>query len=89
MSEVVLLRDAPGGSRLIESLTAAARDFSLLYAGTPDHAAQAHLKPFCVGLESDLAPALGANTAADIAARFLAAVLHEKRRLETTGASGA
>ena len=85
----VLLKDAPGGAQLIEALTIAARDFSLLYAGTPDDKARTHLDGFRASLERDLSEALGAEMAAVVAERFAAAVMGEKRKLEAKGGGSA
>ena len=70
------------------SLIAAARELALLYACTPNDRAREHLNRFCIELEANLLPAVGADIAARIADAFAQAVMAEKARIES-GVAGA
>jgi hypothetical protein len=83
------LRNAPGGANLIESLTQAIKDLSLLYANTPDDKAQASLKAYVDNIQPELTEAVGAGTAAKILEAFRSAVMTEKHKIESGGASRA
>jgi hypothetical protein len=85
MTDVMLT----GGARLVETSVAAAGILALLYTGTPDDRAHEHLQGFRSILERDLAPAVGANTAAQMVEVFVAAVMNEKRRLEAAAGPNA
>lgn len=85
----VMLKDAPGGAALIESLTEAIKDLSLLYAGTPDERAKASLKSYVAGIESELIAGVGAGPAKIMLEAFAAAVMGEKHRVESDGTSRA
>ena len=85
----VMLKDAPGGAELIESLISAIRDLSLLYAATPGGKAQASLQEYVARIMPNLTDAVGARTAAKIISTLACTVLAEKRRLEAGGTSRA
>jgi hypothetical protein len=86
---MMLLNDAPGGARLIESLTKAIADLSLLYAGTNDHAARASLDGYVESIEPELVAGVGAGPARIILEAFASAVMGEKHKIEAQGASRA
>jgi hypothetical protein len=83
------LADAPGGPELIQSLTKAIRDLSLLYAFTDDDKAEESLKSYVESIEPDLAAGVGAGPARIILDAFAATVMTEKHKIETNGASRA
>jgi hypothetical protein len=86
---MIKLADAPGGARLIEVLSVAVRDLSLLYAGTPDDRAQVHLHKFCAWLEVNLATAVGTATATEVARKFRETVIGRKHEIEAAGPNAA
>jgi hypothetical protein len=86
---MTMLKDAPGGVKLIESLTKAIRDLALLYACTDDNKAQASLKAYVERIEPELAAAVGAGPARIILDAFVSAVMGEKHKIEARGASRA
>jgi hypothetical protein len=79
----------PGGPELIDSLTKAIADFSLLYAGTPDERARPHLESYIGRIEPSIVEAVGAGPAKIILQAFASAVMGEKHRHEVRGASRA
>jgi hypothetical protein len=83
------LGDAPGGAQLIEDLTRAIKDLSLLYAHTPDERAQASLKAYVERIEPQLVADVGAGPARVILEAFASAVMTEKHKIESGGASRA
>lgn len=83
------LGQLPAGADLIASLTQAARDLSLLYAGTPDDRAEASLQHYVAAIRPDLTEAVGASMASVILRAFSSAVMNQKRRLEAGSASRA
>jgi hypothetical protein len=85
----VLLKDAPGGAQLIETLAGAARILALLYPNTADAPALRHLASYIAAIEPTLAEELGADLAAKMMAAFHSAVMTEKHRIESGGASRA
>lgn len=85
----MMLGEAPGGAKLIESHTQAIKDLSLLYANTPDDKAQASLKACIDKIQAELSEAVGAGTAAKILEAFASAVMGEKHKIEALGASRA
>jgi hypothetical protein len=85
----IMLKDAPGGPQLIESLTKAIKDLSLLYAFTDDDKAQASLKAYVETIEPQLIAGVGAGPAMVILDAFASAVMGEKHKIEVNGASRA
>lgn len=85
----IMLKDAPGGPSLIDSLTTAINDLSLLYASTPDDRAQDSLKEFIERVEAELITGVGAGPARTILEAFASAVMGEKHKIEAAGASRA
>ena len=85
----VMLKDAPGGAGLIESLTNAVKDLSLLYAHSPDDIARASLEAYIDKVKPELSEAVGAGTAANILEAFASAVMGRKHEIEAGGASRA
>jgi hypothetical protein len=83
------LGDAPGGAQLIQSLTDAVKKLALLYAGTPDEKAKAHLQTYVDKIQSELTEAVGAGTAAKLLEGFASAVMGLKLEIEAGGASRA
>jgi hypothetical protein len=83
------LGDAPGGAHLIQSLTEAVKTLSLVYAGTPDEEAKAHLQTYIDKIQPELTEAVGAGTAVKILDAFASAVMGRKREIEVGGASRA
>jgi hypothetical protein len=88
-AEMTTLGEAPGGPVLIEALTKAIADFSLLYAGTPDRKALPHLESYIGRIEPTIIEAVGAGPAKIILEAFASAVIGEKHRHEANGASRA
>ncbi|PAY05442.1 hypothetical protein CK489_29095 [Bradyrhizobium sp. UFLA03-84] len=86
---MMLLKDKSGAARLIESLTRAARDFSLLYAFTDDESARVHLAGYVERIRPGIVEAVGSDNAATALDAFVAAVIGEKHRIENVGASRA
>jgi hypothetical protein len=82
---MTLLKDAPGGAALIESLTEAIVDLSLLYAGTDDGKAQASLQAYIERIDSELVAGVGAGPAKVILEAFASAVMVEKHKIEARG----
>ena len=85
----IMLKDAPGGERLISRLRDAAADLALFFAGEPDEKVLAALGQARKNLEHDLADTLGAEMAAQIAESFCGAVLGHKHELESEGGGSA
>lgn len=85
----ILLKDAPGGEQFIESLTNVVRDFSLLYAGTPDDKASAHLETYITRIKPHIEAGVGADKAPIIMNAFRGAVMARKREIEGVGTSRA
>jgi hypothetical protein len=85
----VLLKDTPGGAQLIADLTEAIEKLALLYSGTPDDAAREHLQSYIDRIEPSIFAAVGADTAAKMLDVFRRAVMGEKHRIESSGASRA
>lgn len=83
------LGDAPGAAQLIQSLTDAVKKFALLYAGTPDEKARAHLQTYIDEIQPELTQAIGAGTAAKLLEGFASAVRGLKHEIEARGASRA
>jgi hypothetical protein len=83
------LGNAPGGAELIDSLTGAIETLALLYSGTDDDRASAHLESYITKIKPSITEAVGADTAARMLDVFRCTVLGEKRRLESNGASRA
>jgi hypothetical protein len=83
------LGEAPGGPQLIKSLIEAVKTLALLYAGTPDENAKAHLETYVDKIQPELAEAVGAGTAAKLLEGFTSAVLGTKHEIEAQGASRA
>jgi hypothetical protein len=83
------LGDTPGGAVLIGALVEAIKDYSLLYAGTPDVHARQHLETFISAIEPSITKAVGAKTAPKLLAALRGAVFARKHELEAGGASRA
>jgi hypothetical protein len=83
-----LLKDAPGGERLISRLRDQAADLALFFVGEPDDKVRAHLNQTRANLERDLADTLGAKVAGQIAEGFCAAVMGRKREIERSASAG-
>jgi hypothetical protein len=83
------LGEAPGGAVLIESLINAIKDFSLLYAATPDDRARPHLESYIGSIEPSIIEAVGAGNARVILDTFAATVMGEKHKHEAQGVSRA
>jgi len=83
------LEDMPCGLRLVESLTQAIKDLSLLFANAPDEQAQASLTAYLDRIEPALVESVGAENAEKIREAFASTVMTEKRKIEAAGASRA
>jgi hypothetical protein len=88
-TQMMLIKDAPGGREFIEALTKAIKDLSLVYAGTPDEKARTHLETYIASIEPSIIEAVGADAAATFIEAFRDAVMTEKHKIETSGASRA
>jgi hypothetical protein len=77
------LKDAPGGAKLIESLTDAVKKLSLLYAGTPDDQARSSLEAYIGRIEAAIIEAVGARKAPTLLNAFRGAVMTRKQEIET------
>jgi hypothetical protein len=86
---MVALKDAPGGEKLIASLTEAIKDLSLLYAHSPDGRAIASLQAYVDIIRLQLSEAVGAGTAEKMLEVFRGAVMGRKHEIEAGGASRA
>jgi hypothetical protein len=85
-----MLKDLPPRVRFfVESLIEATKALALLYAATPDAAAEESLKAYIDRIRPDIVDALGASTATKLLEIFSKVVLSEKRRLESVGISRA
>jgi hypothetical protein len=80
-TNMIKLKDAPGGERFIESLTEAVKTLSLLYAGTPES--------YVAKITPDAVAAVGPDGAAKILEAFAAAVMGRKHELEAEGGGSA
>jgi hypothetical protein len=76
------LGQAPGGAVFIGALVEAIKDFSLLYAGTPDDRARQHLETFISAIEPSITKAVGAKTAPKLLDALRGAVMGRKHELE-------
>jgi hypothetical protein len=83
------LQEAPGGEMLIGALVNAVKDFSLVYANTPDANARQHFETYLAAIEPSLTKAVGAKTAPKLLDALRGAVMGEKHKIEATGASRA
>lgn len=83
------LKDAPGGQRFVDSLIEVVKDFSLLYAGTPDDRARQHLESYLGSIEAAIIEAVGATKAPIVLDGMRRAVFTRKREIEAAGASRA
>lgn len=83
------LIDAPGGREFVNSLVGAIKDFALLYAGTPDDCAVPHLESYIEAIRPTVIGSVGPRMAETILDTFSAAVIGEKHRIESAGASRA
>jgi hypothetical protein len=81
------LGEAPGGPQLIESLTNAIKDLSLLYAGTPDDRARPHLESYLNSIETGIVDAVGASKAPTILDGMRRAVMTRKWEIEAGSGS--
>jgi hypothetical protein len=76
-------------AKFMASLTAAAEDLSLAYAGTPDGLARANLQAYLDRIEPGIAKELGPELAKKIIEALRAAVINRKTQIERSGASRA
>jgi hypothetical protein len=83
----VLLRDAPGGPEFTQRLADQVRDLSLFFAGEPDDRVQPVLERMRENLTRDLAAAIGAEAAAELADAFATAVRGRRAELAATAGS--
>jgi hypothetical protein len=81
----MMLKDAPGGTKLIRSLIEAIKDLSLLYAGTPDERAQPHLESYLSAIGPVIIEAVGAAKAPIILDGLRRAVMTRKLAIENGG----
>ncbi len=86
---MTVLADAPGGAAFIASIADAAKSLALVYAGTSDVPARAHLDGYLSIIEPTLTDAVGARSAAKIIDAMRAAVIGHKHELESRGSSRA
>lgn len=85
----MMLRDAPGGTKFIDSLIEAVKALSLLYAHTPDDRARPHLESYLRSIESSIVEAVGTSKAPILLNGFRRAVMARKGEIEAGGASRA
>jgi hypothetical protein len=85
----MMLQDAPGGAAFIESLVRTIKMLALIYAGTPDAPALAHLRDFIASIQPTVAEAVGAGSTPTVLEGFEGAVMAEKHKIESGGASRA
>ncbi|HLZ03428.1 MAG TPA: hypothetical protein VKR55_14915 [Bradyrhizobium sp.] len=83
------LGSAPGGAQFIDSLVEAIKTLALLYASTPDARALPHLEQYAAMIQPAVSEAIGAGSAARLLNAFRSAVMTEKHRIESSGASRA
>ena len=83
------LGDAPGGAQFIENLIGAIKTLALLYANTPDARALPHLQDYIASIEPTVAEAIGAGPTGKVMGAFRSAVMTEKRKIRSGGASRA
>ena len=83
----MMLKDAPGGAQLIETLTEAVKTLSLAYAGTPDDRAGPHLEGYLNSIEPCIIEAVGAAKAQVLLEVFRLAVMGRKHEIEAQGTS--
>lgn len=76
-------------TRFVESLTQAAKDMSLAYAGTDDDKAKANLETYVGRVKPAIVETLGDDRADKLLDRFAATVMAEKHRIEAAGTSRA
>ncbi len=81
----IALADAPGGPELINRLRDVAADLALFFVGEPEEKMLSALEQTRSNLEAEIAPILGAETAAAIAAAFTGAVIGHRREIEAAG----
>jgi hypothetical protein len=80
---------APGGPLLIEALAEVVRDYSLLYANTPDANARLHFETLVAAIEPSVIEAVGAKMAPKWLDALRGAVMGRKHEIEAGGASRA
>jgi hypothetical protein len=68
-----------------EALVEVIKDFSLLYAGTPDTNAREHLETFIAAIEPSITKAVGAKMAPKWLDAFRGAVMGRKHEIEAEG----
>ena len=84
----IMLRDADGAREFVNRVVNAAEDIAIALTGKSDEEARARLQGTRENLERDLAPLLGAETAAQVADVFCLAVMGEKHERESLAAMG-
>jgi hypothetical protein len=84
----VLLRDVGGARDFINRIANAAEDMAAASVGHSDAEVSAKLEAVRAELESDLAPLMGADAAAEIAEAFCGAVMGDKHEREMLAAMG-
>jgi hypothetical protein len=84
----VLLRDVSGAREFINRVANAAEDMAIASVGRSDAEVSAKLETIRAELESDLAPLMGADVAAEIAEAFCGTVLADKKEREALAAMG-
>jgi len=78
----MMLKDAPGAREFINSVIHAAEDVAIAVTGLPDNGVKAMLEVTRANLARDLAPDMGAATAAEFADIFVSTVMGEKHERE-------
>jgi hypothetical protein len=81
----VLLADAPGGPEFIGRLRDEAANLALFFLNEPEEKMLAALEQTRSNLEAEIAPILGAEMAAAIAAAFVTVVARHRREIEAGG----
>jgi hypothetical protein len=84
----VLLRDVSGAREFINRVANAAEDAAIASVGRSDAEVTARLKTIRAELETDLAPLMGAEVAAELAEAFCGAVMGDKKEREALAAMG-
>jgi hypothetical protein len=84
----ILLRDVTGAREFINRVANAAEDMAIASVGRSDAEVNAKLETVRAELETDLAPLMGAEVAAELAQAFCGAVLGDKHEREALAAMG-
>jgi hypothetical protein len=81
MSQILLIKDMPGGPEFIDRVDAAAGNLARFFIDTDETTIRADLVQSRVNLEASLSKILGRTSAVQIAEAFVEAVIEHRRRL--------